>query len=201
MKKRDFITLLGGAATWPLAAGAQQPMPVVGLLLGSSAAVLGPQIAAFHEGLRQAGFAEGQNVAVQYRYAEGQLDRLPALASDLVDRRVAVIVAGTPTGALAAKQATTTLPIVFTVGSDPVEMGLVTSLNSPGGNLTGTYQFTAGLEPKRLGLLSELVPRATTIAALIDTNYRSAAETQVRDVQEGAARLGVQPLIIRTNAE
>ena len=204
MRRRDVLTLFGGgvATACPMAArGQQSPMPVVGLLLGSSAAALAPQVAAFHEGLRQAGFAEGQNVAVQYRYAEGQLDRLPALASDLVDRRVAVIVAGTPTGALAAKQATTTLPIVFTVGSDPVEMGLVTSLNSPGGNLTGTYQFTAGLEPKRLGLLSELVPRATTIAALIDTNYRSAAETQVRDVQEGAARLGVQPLIIRTNAE
>jgi putative ABC transport system substrate-binding protein len=201
VKRREFISLLGGAAAaWPLAARAQQPMPVLGLLLGGSAAVLGPQIAAFHEGLRQAGFAEGQNVAVQYRYTEGQLDRFPALASDLVDRGVAVIVAGTPTGALAAKQATRTIPIVFTIGSDPVEMGLVASLNSPGGNLTGVYQFSAGLEPKRLGLLCELVPRATTIAALIHTNY-SAAETQVRDVQEGAARLGVQPLIIRTNAE
>src|SRR5262245_15178924 len=131
MKRRDFITLLGGAVAWPLAARAQQPMPVVGLLLGSSAAVLGPQIAAFHEGLRQAGFAEGRNVAVQYRYTEGQLDRFPALASELVDRGVAVIVAGTPTGALAAKQATRTIPIVFTIGSDPVEMGLVASLNSP----------------------------------------------------------------------
>jgi ABC-type uncharacterized transport system substrate-binding protein len=200
MRRREFITLLGGVATaWPLAARAQQPaVPVIGLLLGSSAAALGPQVAAFHEGLRQAGFTEGQNVAVEYRYVEGKLDRFPALASDLVDRRVAVIVAGTPTGALAAKQATTTIPIVFTVGSDPVEIGLVASLNRPGGNMTGVYQFTAGLEAKRLGLLHELAPSATTIAALIHTNYPS-AETQVRDVQEGAARLGVQPLIIRAD--
>jgi putative ABC transport system substrate-binding protein len=128
------------------------------------------------------------------------LDQAPALASDLVDRRVKVIVVSSPTAALAAKQATTTIPIVFTTGSDPVEIGLVASLNRPGGNLTGVYQFTAGLEAKRLGLLRELVPMATTIAALIHPNY-TAAEAQVRDVQESAALLGVEPLIIRTNAE
>lgn len=163
-------------------------MPVIGLLLGSSATTLGPQVAGFHEGLRQAGLTEGQNVAVEYRYVEGRLDQAPALASDLVDRRVNVIVVGSPTAALAAKQATTTIPIVFTIASDPVEIGLVASLNRPGGNLTGVYQFTAGLEAKRLGLLRELVPMATTIAALIHPNYTAAEARARRAGERGASR-------------
>jgi putative ABC transport system substrate-binding protein len=140
------------------------------------------------------------NVAVEYRYGEGQLDRFPALASDLVRRQVAVLVATGPTGVLAAKQASTTIPIVFSIGSDPVEFGLVASLNRPGGNITGVYQFTAGLEAKRLGLLHEMVLKATTIAVLLNPNY-AGAENQLRDVQEAATRLGVQLVVVRANTE
>ena len=203
MKRREFITLLGGAAAaWPLAAHAQQPaMPVVGFMAGSSPSALSQQVAAFREGLKEAGFIEGLNVAVEYRYGEGQLDRFPALASDLVRRQVAVLVAsGGPTGVLAAKQASTTIPIVFSIGSDPVEIGLVASLNRPGGNITGVYQFTAGLEAKRLGLLQEMVPKARTIAVLLNPNY-APAENQLRDVQEAATRLGVQLVVVRANTE
>src|SRR5262249_15148380 len=141
--RREFITLLGGAAAWPLAARAQQlaAMPVVGFMAGSSPSALSQQVAAFREGLKEAGFIEGVNVAVEYRYGEGQLDRFPAFASDLVRRQVAVLVVSNPTAVLAAKQASTTIPIVFSVGSDPVEIGLVASLNRPGGNITGVYQF------------------------------------------------------------
>src|SRR5262249_3266801 len=131
---------------------------------------------------------------------EGQLDRFPALASDLVRRQVAVLVATGPDGVLAAKQASTTIPIVFSVGSDPVEIGLVASLNRPGGNITGVYQFTAGLEAKRLGLLHEMVPKATTIAALVNPNY-GGAENQLRDVQQAAIRLGVQLVVVRANTD
>jgi putative tryptophan/tyrosine transport system substrate-binding protein len=202
VRRRDFITLLGGAAAWPLAARAQQTaMPVVGFMAGSSPSALSQQVAAFREGLKEAGFIEGLNVAVEYRYGEGQLDRFPALASDLVRRQVAVLVAsGGPTGVLAAKQASTTIPIVFSIGSDPVEIGLVASLNRPGGNITGVYQFTAGLEAKRLGLLQEMVPKARTIAVLLNPNY-APAENQLRDVQEAATRLGVQLVVVRANTE
>jgi putative tryptophan/tyrosine transport system substrate-binding protein len=202
VKRRDFITLLGGAvAAWPLAARAQQPaMPVVGFIAGSSPSALSQQVAAFREGLKEAGFIEGVNVAVEYRYGEGQLDRFPAFASDLVRRQVAVLVVSNPTAVLAAKQASTTIPIVFSVGSDPVEIGLVASLNRPGGNITGVYQFTAGLEAKRLGLLQEMVPKATAIAALVNPNY-AGAENQLRDLQVAATRLAVQLVLVRANAE
>jgi ABC-type uncharacterized transport system substrate-binding protein len=203
MRRREFITLLGGVAvSWPLAAHAQQPaMPVLGFMAGSSPSALSQQVAAFREGLKEAGFIEGLNVAVEYRWAEGQYDRLPALASDLVHRQVAVIVAsGPPIGVLAAKQASATIPIVFSVGTDPVEFGLVASLNRPGGNITGVYQFTAGLEAKRLGLLHEMVPKATAIAALVNPNY-AAAENQLRDLEVSATRLGVQLVVVRANAE
>jgi putative tryptophan/tyrosine transport system substrate-binding protein len=176
-------------------------MPVIGFMAGSSASALSQQVAAFREGLKDAGFSEGLNVAMEYRYGEGQLDRFPAFASDLVRRQVAVLVASGPTGVLAAKQASTTIPIVFSVGSDPVEMGLVASLNRPGGNITGVYQFTAGLEPKRLGLLHEMVPKATTIAVLVNPKFRKEAESQLRDVQEAAASLDVQLVVVRANAE
>jgi putative tryptophan/tyrosine transport system substrate-binding protein len=202
MKRREFITLLGGgaAAAWPVAAYAQQPaMPVVGFMVSSSPGTLRQQVAAFREGLKESAYVEGQNVAIEYRYAEGQPDRFPALAADLVRRRVAVFAVGGSGAAHIAKQASTTIPIVFSVGEDPVTAGLVDSLNQPAGNITGVYQFTAGLEAKRLGLLHEMVP-ATTIAVLINPNY-SAAESQLRDVREAASRLGVQLVVVRANAE
>jgi putative ABC transport system substrate-binding protein len=202
MKRREFITLLGGAAvTWPLAARAQQPpMPVVGFLSSGSPAPLRQQVAAFREGLKEAGYVEGQNVTVEYGFAEGQLDRFPVLVSDLVRRQVSVLVVTSNTGALVAKHATSTIPIVFSVGDDPVASGLVPSLNRPSGNLTGVYQFTTGLEAKRLGLLHEMVPKATTIAVLVNPNF-SGAKTQLHDVQEAAPRLGVQLVVVRANVE
>jgi putative tryptophan/tyrosine transport system substrate-binding protein len=201
LRRRDFITLVGGTVVaWPLAARAQQStMPVVGCLNTGAPGPLRPQLAAFQAGLQQDGYVEGQNVAVEYRFAEGRFDRLPALASDLVRRQVAVLVASSA-GAFAAKQATTTIPIVFNVGDDPIKTGLVASLNRPGGNLTGVYMFASGLEAKRLGLLHEMVPKATTIAVLINPNYLD-AENQLRDVQEAAARLGVQLVVVRADVE
>ena len=158
MRRREFITLVGGAAaSWPLATGAQQPaMPVVGFMMAGSRAALRDEITAFEAGLKELGFVEGQNLALEYRFAEGQFERFPAFASDLVNRRASVIAASSPQAALAAKQATATIPVVFSVGADPVEVGLVSSLSHPGGNVTGVYQFTAGLESKRLGLLHEM---------------------------------------------
>jgi ABC-type uncharacterized transport system substrate-binding protein len=202
VRRREFITLLGGAAAaWPLAARAQQPpMPVVGFLSSGSPAPLRQQVAAFREGLKEAGYVEGQNVTVEYGFAEGQLDRFPVLVSDLVRRQVSVLVVTSNTGALVAKHATSTIPIVFSVGDDPVASGLVPSLNRPGGNLTGVYQFTTGLEAKRLGLLHEMVPKATTIAVLVNPNF-SGAKTQLHDVQEAAPRLGVQLVVVRANVE
>ena len=200
--RRDFITLLGGAAVaWPLAARAQQAaILVVGFLGAGAREPLREQIAAFQEGLKESGYIEGQNVAVEYRFAEGQFDRFPALAAELVRRQVAVLFVASNAGALAAKQATRTIPIVFTAGDDPVASGLVPSLNRPSGNLTGVYQFANGLEAKRLGLLHEMVPKATTIAVLVNPNY-SGSENQLREVQEAAASLGVQLVIVRANVE
>jgi len=202
MKRREFISLLGSAAVaWPLAARAQQPaMPVVGFLGAGARGPLREQIAAFQEGLKESSYVEGQNVAVEYRFAEGQFDRFPALAAELVRRQVAVLFVASNAGALAAKQATRTIPIVFTAGDDPVASGLVPSLNRPSGNLTGVYQFANGLEAKRLGLLHEMVPKATTIAVLVNPNY-SGFENQLREVQEAAASLGVQLVIVRANVE
>jgi putative tryptophan/tyrosine transport system substrate-binding protein len=203
MRRREFIRLFGGAAvSWPLAVYAQQrPLPVIGFLNVASPGPLRQQIAAFREGLKESGYVEGQNVAVEYRWAEGQYERLPELAADLVRQQVSVIfVGGGAPAELAVKAATTTIPIVFSTGGDPVRSGLVASLNQPSGNITGVYHFATGLEAKRLGLLHEMLPKATPIAVLINPNYAD-AENQLRDVQEAAARLGVQLVVVRANAE
>jgi putative ABC transport system substrate-binding protein len=172
MRRREFIMLLGAAVAWPLAARAQQAaMPVVGFLRsGTPTSVPKERLTAFRQGLREAGFVEGQDCAVEYRWADNQFDRLPALVADLLRRPVAVIVTNTP-GALAAKAATTTVPVVFTTGGDPVRAGLVASLNRPGGSVTGVSFMTVELGAKQLGLLHELRPAATRIAVLIDPNF------------------------------
>jgi putative ABC transport system substrate-binding protein len=196
VKRREFITLLGGAAvTWPLGAGAQQSaMPVIGLIDAASAADRTDVMAAFREALAEAGYVEGQNVAIEYRWAEGRYDRLPELATDLVRRRVSVIVTpATTAAALAAKAATATIPIVFGVGGDPVQLGLVASLNRPGGNATGLNFFTIELMAKRMQLLRELVPAAKRVAVLINPTDRS-FETTLRDVE--AAAIGQQVVAI-----
>ena len=200
MKRREFITLLGGgAAAWPLAAGGQQPaMPVVGLLHPSSTDT--SRLRAFRQGLKDAGFIEGENVAIEYRSADDQTDRLPALAAELVQRRVAVIAAigGIPS-ALAAKAATTTIPIVCLVGIDPVRLGLVASLARPGGNLTGINVFASELAPKRLELLRALVPGATRIAVLVDPTNAAGTDSTLRDVGAAARALGLQIQVLNAS--
>src|SRR6516164_208621 len=188
MRRRQFITLLGGAAAaWPLAARAQPAMPVIGFLRSTSIERSAHLVAAFHQGLKETGYFEGQNVAIAYRSAEGHYDRLAALAADLVQRRVDIIVAtGGAEPARAAKAATTTIPIVFSVGGDPVRDGLVASLSRPGGNLTGVSLLTIDIGSKRLGLLRELVPNAKTIALLINPKNPELGP-HLQDVQ-GAAR-------------
>jgi ABC-type uncharacterized transport system substrate-binding protein len=200
MRRRVFIkTIVASAAAWPFNALAQSLVPVVGFATSGSRANHDP-IAGFEAGLKEMGFVEGQNLALEYRFAEGKFDRLSALISDLVQRKVAVLVVSTPQGALAAKRATTEIPIVFSIGVDPVEVGLVPSLNKPGGNLTGVYQFTAGLESKRLGLLHEMLPKVDVIGVLVNPNF-GAMDTQLHDVQEAAGRLGLQLVIVHANAE
>src|SRR5881275_2738930 len=202
MQRRDFIGLIGGAAAWPLTARAQQPvMPVIGCLNSAAAAPIAHLLAAFRQGLSETGYIEGQNVAIEYRLAEGQYDRLPALAADLVSRQVSVIATGGGTvSALAAKAATATIPIVFVSDSDPVKIGLVASINRPGGNVTGIYQLTAGLEAKPPALLHELVPAATSIAVLVNPSYPD-AEAQIEEVQGAARTLGVQSHIMKASSE
>ena len=201
MQRREFITLLGGAAVaWPLAARAQQPtMPVIGFLRSTSPTDAPHLVTAFRDGLKETGFVEGQNVAIEYRYAEGRNDRLPALVADLIDRRVAVIVGNNP-AAFAAKTATSTVPIVFAYGGDPVKDGLVASLNRPGGNVTGVVFIQGMLGAKRLELLRQIVPKATTIAVLVNPNNPEAVSER-SDVQAAALAIGQQLLVLDVSSD
>jgi ABC-type uncharacterized transport system substrate-binding protein len=197
MRRRAFIALLGGAVAWPLAARAQQPaMPVVGFLYPTSPDTIPERVRGFRQGLKDVGFAEGENVAIDYRSADGQFDRLPALAAELVRRQVAVIAAGSFASALAAKGATTTIPIVFLVAEDPVSRGLVASLARPGGNLTGINFFNVEVTAKRLELLRELVPGATRVAVLVNPANAS-TESTLRDVEPAARAMGLQFQVLK----
>jgi putative ABC transport system substrate-binding protein len=201
--RREFITLLGGAAAaaWPLAARAQQSsLPVIGFLNSASPEGYVPFVAAFRQGLKEGGYVEGQNATIEYRWAEGHYDRLPALAADLVNRKVTVIAATSTPAALAAKAATATVPIVFTTGGDPIKLGLVVALNQPGGNATGVSSLITELGSKRLGLLRELVPGITAIATLMNPNFQD-AETQLADAEAAARTLGLRLIVLRATSE
>ena len=203
MKRRTFITLLGGAAVaWPLAARAQQPaMPVVGFLNSGSPAERAPFVAAFRQGLKETSFVEGQTVAIEYRFAEGRYDRLPALASDLVRRQVAVITAtGNTVSPLAAKGATTTIPIVFVAGSDPVRDGLVASFNRPGGNITGVSIISSALVSKQFELLHELVPQVAVVRILLNPSNPNVG-FELSDLQSAAQTMGLQLAVLQASTE
>ena len=193
MKRRQFITLLSGAATWPLAARAQQPaMPVVGFLHPTSLESFAENLRGFRQGLKEAGYIEGENVAFEFRWADGRLDRLPELAVDLVRRRVAVIATASPPAAFAAKKASATIPIVFGMAQDPVKLGLVASLARPGGNLTGINFPLTELAAKRLELLREMVPAAKRVAVLVHPAQASNTESTLQEVEAGAQAMGLQ---------
>jgi putative ABC transport system substrate-binding protein len=202
VRRRTFITLLGGATVaWPLAARAQQPMPVIGFLRNTSLAEFAHLMAAFRQGLKEAGFLEGQNVAIEYRSAEDQADRLPVLVADLLHQQVALIVGNTPS-ALAAKAATTTVPIVFVTGNDPVISGLVASLNRPGGNVTGVSFLSSAVGTKRLELLRQLVPKAAAIAMLVDRRFGTTdSERERRDVQAAAQAFGQELIVVDVSSD
>jgi putative ABC transport system substrate-binding protein len=202
MRRREFITLLGGAAaTWPLAVRAQQPaMPLIGFLHPASKAPYQDMLAAFSQGLKETGYVEGQNVTIEYRWAEGRYDRLPAMAVELIDRPVTVLLAGAFPAALAAKAGTSTIPIVFMSGVDPVEAGLVASLNQPGGNMTGMSLLMNGLVRKRLELLHELVPKAESIGLLVNPN-NPRNESDETEMDSAGRVLGKQALIVRAGNE
>jgi putative ABC transport system substrate-binding protein len=202
MQRREFISLLGGtAAAWPIAARAQQgALPVVGYVTGGSAAAAASNVGLFRKGLGEAGYVEGQNVTVDYRFLEGQFDRIPMVIADLIRRRVAVIASpGTNLATLAAKAATTTIPIVFGVGDDPVKMGLVASLARPGGNATGINFFVQEVLTKRLGLLHELVPKAARVAVLVNPANTPAAEATLREIPDAARTIGLQTQVFNAS--
>jgi putative ABC transport system substrate-binding protein len=200
MRRRDLITFIGGAVAWPVTAGAQKsPTPVIGFLSPSSPEALAGRLRAFHQGLKETGYVEGLNVAIEYRWAHDQFDRLPALAADLVQRQVAVIVTSSnPPAALAAKAATATIPIVFAMGGDPVQVGLVDSLNEPGGNVTGVSSMGVDVAGKRLGLLQELLPGATRFAVLVNAN-EPRADTMILDAQAAGAAIGRRLEVVATH--
>jgi putative tryptophan/tyrosine transport system substrate-binding protein len=201
MRRRDFITLLGGAAAaWPVAARAQQPpMPVIGYLYSGAPEAGAPMLAAFRKGLSEVGFSEGRNVEIEYRWANNEPERLPELAADLVRRRVTVIVSpGTSPATLAAKASTTTIPIIFRTGGDPIELGLVTSLNRPGGNVTGVGAMSAEVGTKRLGILHQLLPNAPRFAALVNPNDAS-AQPVIKTLQAAASAIGRQVDLLNAN--
>ncbi len=200
MRRREFISLLGAAAAWPVAAGAQQPpMPVVGYLGLTTAEADAYLIAAFRDGLAEAGFVEGRNIAIDYLFAERDISRLPALAAELVARKVTVVFTATTVSALAMKAATSTMPIVFAIGADPVKSGLVTSLNRPGGNLTGVSFFTNQMEAKRLGLLHEFVPKVDLVAVLLNPN-NPFFDNQSNDLGEASRALGLKIHVERASS-
>jgi putative ABC transport system substrate-binding protein len=198
MRRREFITGIGSAVAWPLAARGQQPMPVIGFLHFTSPSTMADRLRGFRQGLKDAGYVEGENVSIEYRWAENQRDRLPELAADLVRRRV-VVIATIAGAAFAAKAATTTIPIVFAVNEDPVRLGLVTSLARPDGNLTGINFFTAELAAKRLEILRELVPTAKRVALLINPTNATTAETTLRDLEPAARAMGLQVQVARAS--
>jgi putative tryptophan/tyrosine transport system substrate-binding protein len=198
MRRREFVTLLGGAAAWPLGARAQQAaMPVIGFLDPKSASASAHYVSAFRQGLKEGGYVEGQNIAIEFRWAEGRNDQLSTMAADLVRRQVAVIAAISPSAALAAKSATTAIPVVFQSGSDPVEMGLVASLNRPGGTVTGIARLATELAPKLLELLHEAAPNADNIAFLMNPASFN-AEVKTREAQAAAHSLGLKQLLVLT---
>src|SRR3954462_14067227 len=202
MNRREFIAFLGGAvASWPMAARAQQsPIPVVGFLNTTSPDGMGDRLRAFRQGLKETGFVEGENVTIEQRWAEGQFDRLPALALDLVRRDVAVIAAtGGPTAALAAKTSNTTIPIVFGIADEPGRLGLVANLARPGGNLTGVNFFNAELAAKRLELLREVLPGAARVGLLVNPGDAARAESTVRDIDTAAHTMGLQIQVLRAD--
>jgi putative ABC transport system substrate-binding protein len=199
MRRREFITLLGGAAaTWPLAAGAQQPtMPVIGLMSGRSPTDSAQAVEAFRQGLRDTGYVEGESISIEYRWANGDYDRLPGFAADLLQRKVLVLVA---VGGVAAKKETSSVPIVFGMGGDPVKAGLVASFNRPGGNATGFTLLTNQMEPKRIGLLHELVPGVSLLGALINSDYPPAAQ-QLQDIQNATRSIKLDLFVARAASD